>query len=495
MAISFGQIVDTRVPGTRIEIDNSQALSGLSLTNDKILVIAQKTSTGTATADTMVLVGSKEQAQELAGVGSQGDLMFKNMFLNDPYTEKWAIFQDDNGAGVASTESVVLSGPATANGIMSFYYDAITVSVAVSKGDTADEIADLVVSEYAKYTTNFPFAVTKGATDTLVFTAKNKGTLGNDIRIYINGDFGTSAFPAGITSDVVGKHFELASGATDPNIATAIAVIPDEIYNYIACGYNDTTNVDLLRDELERRFDGMVQLEGHGVVGKSGTVSTVGTYGNGYNSENFTIKDAGYLSPSPFWMWASAQCGVISRYGGIDPARPFQTLPLLGVVSSAQENRRSETDQNTLLHDGIATHMVDRTGAVLVQRAITTYQTNPVGAPDISYLDVNTPLTISRLRQTGRNFINLNWPRTKIVDDGNVIPAGSATVTPSIVKGKFYELANLWYDAGWIENVDVFMEEIIIERDQSDPTSLNIVINPDLVNQLRRVNVKLQFKL
>lgn len=55
-------------------------------------------------------------------------------------------------------------------------------------------------------------------------------------------------------------------------------------------------------------------------------------------------------------------------------------------------------ERNLLLHDGIATHFVDAGDNVCIEREITMYRVNRYGDTDISYLDVQSPATLGRIR-------------------------------------------------------------------------------------------------
>lgn len=55
-------------------------------------------------------------------------------------------------------------------------------------------------------------------------------------------------------------------------------------------------------------------------------------------------------------------------------------------------------ERNLLLHDGIATHYVDASDNVCIEREITMYRVNQYGDADTSYLDVQSPATLGRIR-------------------------------------------------------------------------------------------------
>src|SRR3546814_8259014 len=72
----------------------------------------------------------------------------------------------------------------------------------------------------------------------------------------------------------------------------------------------------------------------------------------------------------------------------------------------------------------------------------------------ISFLDVNTLLTLAALRYSQRARIAQKFPRHKLASDGTKAGAGQAIVTPSVIRAELVALAREWEDAGWVENMD-----------------------------------------
>jgi phage tail sheath gpL-like len=48
---------------------------------------------------------------------------------------------------------------------------------------------------------------------------------------------------------------------------------------------------------------------------------------------------------------------------------------------------------------------------------------------------------------------------------------------------------------GLVENMDAFKHYLIVERDLNDPNRINVLLPPDLVNQLRILAMLVQFRL
>jgi phage tail sheath gpL-like len=173
----------------------------------------------------------------------------------------------------------------------------------------------------------------------------------------------------------------------------------------------------------------------------------------------------------------------------------LQTLVLKGMLAPAEGLRFTRTERNLLLYDGISTFTVGPDGTCAIERAITTYQVNTAGLPDPSYLDVETLATLAVLRRTLRARIAQKYPRHKLANDGTNFGSGQAIVTPSIIRAEVIALARQWEQRGWVENLDQFKADLIVERNADDPNRVDAVIPPDIINQLRVLAAQIQFRL
>ena len=104
------------------------------------------------------------------------------------------------------------------------------------------------------------------------------------------------------------------------------------------------------------------------------------------------------------------------------------------MLPPAEADRFTMSERNIHLTDGAATFIVDAGGRCLIERLTTTYKTNALGVPDISYLDIETMRTIAFLRYSVRALIGLRYPRHKLASDGTRFGAGQAIVTPNIIR-------------------------------------------------------------
>jgi phage tail sheath gpL-like len=166
-----------------------------------------------------------------------------------------------------------------------------------------------------------------------------------------------------------------------------------------------------------------------------------------------------------------------------------------GVKAPAEADRFTLTERNLALYDGVGTTRVAAGGEVQLERIVTTYQANAAGAADTSYLDVTTMLTLLYLRYSFRNRILVRYPRHKLANDGTRFGAGQAVITPKIGKaeavGWFREMEEL----GLVEGFEQFKNDLVVERNASDPNRLDFLLPPDLINAFVIGAASLQFRL
>ena len=68
-------------------------------------------------------------------------------------------------------------------------------------------------------------------------------------------------------------------------------------------------------------------------------------------------------------------------------------------------------------------------------------------------------------------------------------------VTPSIIRGELIAMYTKLEEKAIVENADLFAKYLIVERNKDDPNRVDVLLPPDLVNQLRVFAVLAQFRL
>lgn len=484
---------DIRVPLVYIDIDNSQALSGAPAQSRKIIVIGQQSATGTAAVLTQNRITSDGTADQLYGKGSMLAGMLKTLRKANSYTELWAMGLEDLTAGAAAKAELAITGPATAAGTMALLVNGVSVQVGVSAEATAEAVAASVIAAVNKLPdTQVTAALKAESTADVTLTANWKGATANamDVRLnYYTGEQTPSGVEVAITA--------FAGGTGTPDIAAVVAALGDDWYTDIVFPFNDTQSLNTIRDELLTRWGPMKMIEAQLWTAFRGTHAESGTFGDARN--DWLISCIGTnIAPQPHWLWAASYGGIAAYYLANDPARPLQTLVLPGILPPGKTVRWDMQERNLLLHDGIATHYADASDNVCIEREVTMYRVNQFGDADTSYLDVQSPATLGRIRYVIKNRFTNRYPRHKLAGDDvlELLEPGQPVMTPKIARAELLDIAlTELIPAGLVEDFDDYKDTLEVYLDGSDKNRLNFICHPNLVNQLRILAGLIQFKL
>lgn len=480
--VTFNEIPENnRSPAVFAEFD---PLGAPGAQQHHILVIGHRLATGSVAALVPTLVTGQTEGDGLFGAGSMLARMLRAVKAVNRNARVTAIGVAEP-AGAKSAGTFTITGPATADGVLAVYIGGERVEAQVSNGDTADEVATALANAI-NATTQLP--VTAAAVAAVVtLTCRWNGASGDDIDLAVNLR-DTDELPAGVGAAVVA----MAAGAGVPDLAAVVAALEEVKYDTIVSGWNDDASLDALEAEVERRWTADVALDGHVFCALRGDVAAMSTFGSARNSPASTVMGAG-TSPTPSWIWAAQ---VAARDAGVaDPGVPRFGLTLPDVLPPPVDARIDHAERNVLLFDGISTHRVDSGGRVIIDRLITTFQSNALGEPDTTWLAVTTRRTASFLRSSWVALIAAKYSGYKLADDGTQFAPGVKVITPSVLEGE----ALAWFRArereGHVEGFEAFRTALVSERNAGDPTRLDTLLAPNLVNELVTIATKFAFSV
>lgn len=489
MPVSFNNIpANIRVPLFYAEVDNSQANTATE--ELRVLILGQKLAAGSAADNVLQFVSRTDDAKTEYGEGSiiaRMHEMYRNV---DSFGEVWCVGVPD-ASGTAATGTIAFTGPATANGTINLYIAGQKIAVSVASGDTATAIGAAVAAA-VQAQASLPVTAAS-VTGTVTFTAKHKGTLGNDIKLQLNyrGLAGNEATPAGVAATITA----MASGATDPTLTTAIAALGDEKFDFIIHPWTDATSLDALKslmNDTTGRWSYQKKIYGHCYSAKRGTAGALVTFGDGRNDQHHTIVGVEALVPTPVWEFAAAYGARNAVFLRADISRPTQTGELNGVLPAPAGARFTISEKQSLLENGIATAVYGG-GAMRIERAITTYQKNANNQADDSYLDSEDLHKIAYVLRDLEGVITSKYGRAALANDGTRFGSGRVIVTPSIARGEIIGRSYALEELGLLENIELMKKYLIVERSGSN--RLNVLFPPDFVNGLRIFALIAQFRL
>ena len=361
MAISYNQVpADGRVPFFYAEFDSSRA--GATSVGFKSLLIGQMLAVGVATENTLIKIAGVDAATRQFGRASMLEHMVRSFRRNNPLGELYCVGISDVGAGAHATVTLTVTSAPSAAGTIALYIAGRRVAVPISGAISAEATATAIVNA-VNADDDLPVSA-RSSTAVVTLTAQHAGTA-SELDVRHSYHTGESLPPSTAITIAAG-----APGTSDPEIADALTAVSGERFDIIGLPSYPSPAISDLVDALDERWDATQQLDGLGIMayrGADGNVMQATNHGGTLNSAYLSVTDAGH-HPNPGYEIAAAIAGAVSAAATNDPARPFQTLPLRGILAPELTNRRAHVDQESMLKSGISTSYVDDGGVLRIQR-------------------------------------------------------------------------------------------------------------------------------
>jgi phage tail sheath gpL-like len=496
MPVSFSSIPSNwRQPLYWVEVDSS--LAGLPIFPLPALLVGIKLTTGTAQPDVPVPCQSVAVANKLFGQGSHLAAICAAFFKNNASQEVWCLPVAEAVGATAASGTINVTSPPTEAGQYDLYIAGKHVPVVVSASDTPATVATHI-NAAINALPDLP-VTSSVAASTVTINARWKGASGNDITLqdtYYNGP-GGEQMPVGLVVAYSGP--QLTGGAGVPTFTNAISNLGEAAAEFVCLPFTDSTSLLAWETEFgftdSGRWGWMRQKFGSIWTAYRGLYSACLTFGQSRNSPQVSAQAVEPLSPSPVWEWAAVYTAKAARGYTNDPARPLQSLHFDGILPARLHDRFIMSELNSLSLNGMATQRTESDNVPMIARETTMYQLNLYGMPDDAYTDATTLATLAALLRNQKSAITSKYPRHKLADDGTQFGPGQAIVTPSSIKAELVAQYRIDEFNGLVENAAAFKKNLIVERDSNDPTRVNVLYPPDLVNGLRLFAVLAQFRL
>ena len=422
-----------------------------------MLIIAQRLAAGSVAALVPTSVFSATDGANFFGSGSIIHKMVQAAIAENPYLDLTVCALDDAVGSAAATGTVTITGPATGPGVLDFFIGNKKIEIAIATGDTATAIAASLLAAIAAIP-DLP-ATAAAALGVVTLTARNKGTVGNQIDLF------AQVTAAGVAAAVV----TMATGAVDPDITTALTKVFASQYQKIATSLNDQTSLTALRTHLENVSGPLEQRPGCGVYAMDSSLFAATTL-TGLVNDGRIVGALLRTTKSPAYEIAAAVAAVWCSEP--DPARPLNGLALKTIAAPDTAFLLSRTEQENCLANGVTPLEVGSDGTVQIVRLITTYTKNPQGIADVSLLDATTITSLDYTREAVRERIALRFPREKI---------SIKRKTPERVRGQILDVLHKLEALEILDNVDAYKDQLIVEKDLQNVGQLNARIPANVV--------------
>jgi phage tail sheath gpL-like len=479
-------------------VDGSMA--GNVVQNDPALLVGIIPASAKAPKNQPIPISTVAYAQDQFGIGSMLERMVNSFFQNNLTQLVYAIGIEEPGAGNEATGSIQVTAAPTASGTYTIYVAGQKVQVAVHSTDSTGDIATNIATAINAVTT-LPVTATVGSSggvDVVDLTCRWKGDTGNDIKLQENygGAYAGEVMPTGMTTAIS----VMSGGTGEPDFTAAIAACADGDYVNVAMPFTDSSSLTTWATEYgfgpTGRWSYVRQQYGWVYSAHRSTdYAAAILWGQSRNDPVISVMEIEQNTPSPCWEVAAAYCGRGSAALLDDPARPLQTLELMGIIPAKRSDRYTNTLLNNLTGNGLAIQRVNSAGLMMILREQTTYQKNSYGQSDNAFAKLTTLATLKTILYRQRAAITSKFPRHKLAPDGTRFGPGQAIVTPKSIKAELIAEARIDEFDGLIADVPWMIQNLIVEIDDHNADRVNVLYPPRLVSQLRIFAVLAQFRL
>ena len=479
MSIPFNNIPgNTLVPFAWFEF-NSGGTPALGAS--ELLLIGQMTAAGIAPAGVPYgPIQSQADAIRQFGLGSMLVGMFNVARANAPTQAIWALPIADP-AGVAATGSVTFTAPGVA-GAASLEVMGRLITWQVNAADTAVNICANAVA--AMNAANLPIVATvDGVTAAKMdLAARHIGTLGNFIAVALVTN------QANVLAAANAAIVAMAGGTGVPVLTVPLAncgVLP---FDWIASPYSDAASlaaVQTFLNDVNGRWSSFEQIYGHHTTCAAGTLATQATLGASRNNQHETIMGAQVFRTPP-WEWAAALGAEEVENLATAPSlsQPMQTLVLQNVLPPFDRTKWWQgSDRQALYSSGIAAFTVNASGQVAIDRMVTTYKTNAAGAPDATFLDIETMAQGMFSLRYLRGQVQTQHGR-KAFAATNPFQVSTIVTPPDIATTLVHAYKDL-VAFGVTQDAATFASLLVVQVNANNPNRCDAYLPLDFVNQLR----------
>lgn len=429
---------DYKVPGFYINLAFGMSPTGAGGSARKALIYANKTAAlsgstpaftsaaGTQAVSTPIEVFDPDIAAALAGRGSEGHRMVKAFFDQAPGTSVHLVLVEE-ATGDRASAVVAFTGTASAAFTVRLLSCGEVIEATISSGDTAAEIADALADAvlasqdlpFTAQTSTDPYGV-----DSCVFTARQKGTRGNNLSFQLffvndttglttqitntstsSGSTTTAQLEAigGDTLTAIGANLEIFTfegGTGTDSLTAALAAVSNTLYDGQACAHRSSTQLDAIMTQLYSMSAPLVGKHQQLVAATTDSLATANALATGRNRELCQLVCCPF-SPTPASEIAAQQLalrmhGDAAAGGHVVGENTDPSCNLIGGLHATTQapagevDRLSASQQNSALSNGVTPLVASGIGnGVKCVRSITT-KCLKNGQPFYSTLDTKT---------------------------------------------------------------------------------------------------------
>jgi phage tail sheath gpL-like len=496
--IPLAVAASVKSPGLFLLVDLLAGQSSPGSATKKALMIADKSSAGTITADTELVeaIAGEAAAETLLGPGMPGALAAKALF------EEYGLADVDlvcplESIGVAASGTVTFaSGPPTVSWTVNVYIAGYLVQIVWAAGQTDTQGGDTLEAAI-NADTNLPVTAANVA-GVVTLTAKSKGTWGNDIKLRVTTADGT-------TGTVTASGANLASGTVEFDIDNVLTLVTGREYDLICLVTSNadsqdgtaTSNPGKLKTHIDSLDQGQQAKLQQMVIGSTGTLAAIKA---GVDSLNFgrgecIHMDNGLALPG---ILAGAETGARLREESRDLAANRIHIEYESewpTVLDYNADALTAAEVEDALNNGVTPVSFTFTGDARPERPITMYHLDAGGNADDRLLDTSRVTGTDGVAKDLRVALPREFKGAKLSEDledlGDELPPNTVEVrdVKAFVDGRVRFFVSLGVVKGLDYQEAVDNGTFIVRVNPSDSSQCDIVLPIKIVPPLAKFSL------
>lgn len=485
MAVATVIAPNVKNPGTYIQVLLGVGPRASGTGARTVVLFGNKLSSGSMNIEQEYPVSSVEEAEALAGSGSELHVDALAAITANP-SVALSIIAIAESAGANATRSIAFTGTATTAGTAYLKCLGEVVQVPYASGDTATVIAARCAT-YVGYKSYWPITGS-AATGTLTATAKQKGPRGNFIRFAVWVDANT-----GVSVPAVAADF-LLGGTTSDSPQNALDVMGAVDRTYFALPYSDSTNLGLVRAHLDAQDEPMV---GHRKSAIAGSIDTLANTVTLAVASNFPRSQIAwqYNSDVTPGMQAAALAATRALRESLKVSRNHDGAQVVGIpVQHITSWQPTDVQVTSALDNGVTPLVATNDGRVVIARSITTKSQDSGGRPDYRVLDTTKVVVSDELaaRITLQFADKTDWNADNDPPDG--VPLAPETMTPSLMKQELLSVIQGMEDDGHLSKGSAlrFADQVQVDLSAVSQGRFNAVVPFDVVEGFHQTSVQIR---
>ena len=466
MTIQTSVPVSTRKPGTFFEFNIANAARGLVPLQSRIVLVGMQGAAATKTALEVNQIFSEADADLFYGQGTELALMAKFALRSG---KRFGVSAEVHAIGIAApagaqaTNTLTVSGTATAGGEVIIGIAGRTIRAPVSSGDTASTVAASIDSAIQEQLVELP--VTTGVAAAVVtLTHLTNGVNGNDVLVET------------IDDSIGGITVTAATGVTGTgayDITAALDNLGDKDYDIVATGNHTTTDITDFASHLDDMFDPGTKRWRHTMMAETGTLGTAQTLATAADNFRQMVVTAEGFKNTPAEIAAYVGMPIAAEP---DPALPFNSVELPDLTLPDPADIPTNAEIESAIGGGllILSSNEQQTTSLIV-RAVTT-QVTLSSAPFFIMLDVTISKSMFFVARQVDIAEKQAFPRAK-----------KSQRTKRRLRAVILQRLKLIEENEIVQNVDALAGELIVDNNATNPDRLDVAIPASIIPPLNQI--------